>query len=229
MLKLGVLFSGGKDSNLALIKAKELGYEIVCLLNLISLNNYSYMFQSINTELTKLQAEALEIPIIQKTTKGEKEKELEDLKELLKEAIKKYKIEGVVIGALKSTYQSLRVQKIANDLGLWVFNPLWLMNEEKELKELEKYNFEAIITRISSYPLTTKLLGKNLLKIKDFLLKNKDLINISGEGGEYETFVLFNKYYKKKILIEECEIKKESENLGDFIIKKAKLIDSFEK
>jgi asparagine synthase (glutamine-hydrolysing) len=224
-MRLAVLFSGGKDSNLALIKAKELGYKVVCLLNLIPLNNYSYMFQSINVELTKLQAEALEIPIIQKITKGEKEKELKDLEKLLREAIKEYKIEGIVIGALKSTYQSLRIQKIANELGLWAFNPLWLMNEEKELEELKKYNFKAIITRVSSYPLTVSLLGKDLLEIKDFLLKNKNLINISGEGGEYETFVLFNKYYKKKIVVEEFEIKKENENLGDFIIKKARLVD----
>ena len=183
------------------------------------------MFQSINVELTKLQAEALGIPIIQKITGGEKEKELKDLKDLLKEAIKEYKIEGIVIGALRSTYQSLRVQRIANELDLWVFNPLWLMNEEKELEELKKYNFKAIITRISSYPLTISLLGKDLLEIKDFLLKNKNLINISGEGGEYETFVLFNEYYKKKIVVEEFEIKKENENLGDFIIKKARLVD----
>ncbi len=223
-MKIGVLYSGGKDSNLALIKALEKNYNVSCLLNLIPFNKESYMFQSINVELTKLQSVCLDIPIIQHKTKGEKERELEDLKKLLEKGIKKYGIEGVVVGAIKSTYQNIRVQKVAHELGLWVFAPLWLIDEKRELKELEKYKFKAVITKISSFPLTSDILGKNLLDIKDFLIKNEKFINISGEGGEYETFVLDNLFFKKRIEIIKKEKIVEGENYGLLVIKKAKVV-----
>ena len=40
-MKLGILFSGGKDSTLALAKAKEEGHEISCLISIISENKES--------------------------------------------------------------------------------------------------------------------------------------------------------------------------------------------
>jgi diphthine-ammonia ligase len=74
-MKLGVLFSGGKDSCYALFKAgKE--HEIVCLITMASDNPDSYMFHTPNIEMTKLQSEALDIPLISGRTKGEKEEEL---------------------------------------------------------------------------------------------------------------------------------------------------------
>ena len=222
---LASLISGGKDSNLALIKALEEGYEIKCLLNLIPSNNYSYMFQTVNVNLTKLQSICLEIPLLQQNTKGEKEKELKDLELLLKKAKKEYNIEGIVSGALKSNYQKDRIDKIASKLGLKVFNPLWEMDWKEEFKELKKYKFEMIISRVGSYPLSVDLLGKNFWDIEDFLIKNEKYINVNGEGGEYETSVLYNKYYKKRIEIEDYEIKIENEYVGDFIIKKAKLVE----
>src|SRR4030042_1445770 len=49
-MRLGVLFSGGKDSTLALAKAMEKN-EIACLVTLISENKESYMFHTVNLDL----------------------------------------------------------------------------------------------------------------------------------------------------------------------------------
>ncbi|MEM4243462.1 MAG: TIGR00289 family protein, partial [Candidatus Bathyarchaeia archaeon] len=76
-MRLGVLFSGGKDSALALHKAAE-SAEIVCLITLVSENKESFMFHTPNIAITALQAEALGLPLIRKVTKGEPEKELKD-------------------------------------------------------------------------------------------------------------------------------------------------------
>ena len=85
--------------------------------SVISKNPESYMFHVPNIGITKLQAEAIGIPLIQKRTDGKKEEELEDLKEAIIEAIRKYKIKGIVTGAIESVYQSSRIQKICNELG----------------------------------------------------------------------------------------------------------------
>ena len=52
-MKLGVLFSGGKDSSLALYKAKE---DVVCLITLDSKNKDSYMFHTPIDKVEKLFA-----------------------------------------------------------------------------------------------------------------------------------------------------------------------------
>jgi len=77
-MKIAVLFSGGKDSVYALHFAMQ-QHEIACLISMISKNTESYTFHVPNIHLTKLQAEAMEIPLIQFETEGEKEKELEDM------------------------------------------------------------------------------------------------------------------------------------------------------
>lgn len=206
-MNLGVLFSGGKDSNFALFEAQK-EHDIKCLISLISENEFSYMFQSLGLDFIDLQAKALDIPLIKKTTKGEKEYELDDLKEVLIEAKKKYNIDGIVTGAILSVYQSSRIEKICDELNLWCFNPLWLKDQKEFLDELLKNNFEIFVVGVFSYPLDENFLGvvldKNLVdKLKFYADKYK--INPAGEGGELETFVLDSPIFKKKIIIEEFE------------------------
>ena len=132
-MKIGVLFSGGKDSTLAMQLANK-DHEISCLLSMKSENEASYMFHTPNIDITELQSEALDIPLLTGVTKGEKELELSDLKDLIENAIELFGIEGIVTGAVESVYQAQRVQKICSELGLWCFNPLWQLSQEKLLQ-----------------------------------------------------------------------------------------------
>ena len=54
-------------------------------------------------------------------------------------------------------------------------------------------------------------------------LKDKIGSNVAGEGGEFESLVLNCPLFKKKLVIEEFEIKEESEYAARMIIKKASL------
>ena len=90
-MRLGVLFSGGKDSTLALHIAQE-KEQVVCLITLLSLNKESYMFHTPNIDVTALQAEALGLPRVAKTTAGEKEKELADLEDAIAEAARNIRL-----------------------------------------------------------------------------------------------------------------------------------------
>jgi len=221
-MKLACLFSGGKDSNFALFKASK-NHEIKCLITMLSKNEDSYMFQTPGVNFAKVQAECLEIPIIEFETKGEKEKELFELKEAIEFVKKKYGIEGIVTGAIKSTYQSSRIQKICSELDLWCFNPLWQIDEEIYLRELLKNEFEIKIIAVASYPFDKRYLGKNInesLKENLLELKNKHQISAIGEGGEFESFVTNSPMFKKKIKIIESESKMDSENSGKLIITK---------
>jgi diphthine-ammonia ligase len=207
-MKLGVLFSGGKDSTYAMYKAMQKN-EILCLITLRSENPDSYMFHTPNINLTELQAEAIGLPLFTATTKGEKEKELADLKNAIKKAKQTFHIEGIVTGAIGSVYQATRLQKICDELDLWCFNPLWQKDQMELLNELIANKFEVIIAGVFAYPFDKSWLGRTLDKnmIGELgNLKEKYKINPSGEGGEIETFVLNAPIFKKKILIKKSSV-----------------------
>lgn len=224
-MKLAALFSGGKDSCLALHKAAK-QHSIECLISIISKNPESFMFHTVNIQLTELQAKALRLPIIQRETLGEKEKELEDLERLIKDAIQKYKIEGVVTGAIRSKYQAGRIQRICDKLNLFCLNPLWLKDEISLLRECLQRGFKIVITGIFAYGLTEEFLGKEINEdiIKKLeLLKERYGINPAGEGGELETLVLDAPLFKERIEIVESE-KEYKENTGVLKVKKVRLV-----
>ncbi|MEM3403234.1 MAG: diphthine--ammonia ligase [Nitrososphaeria archaeon] len=225
-MNVGVLFSGGKDSCLALQRARQY-HDVVCLISLISLNKESYMFHVPNIEITELQANAIGLPLIQKRTKGEKEEELLDLKEAIEHAKVKYYIKGVVTGAIRSVYQASRIQRVCNELGLWCFNPLWLNDEIEVLQEVVEKGFKVLISGVFAYPLERKHLG--LIMDKDIitelsLLHKKYNLNPAGEGGELETTVLDAPFFKKTIEVIDYVIHYRDHS-GVFEIKEARFVD----
>jgi len=206
-MKLGVLFSGGKDSTLAMHLAEK-QHEISCLLSMKSENDASYMFHTPNIDITELQAESLGIPLLTGVTKGEKEVELSDLKDLIESAVELFGIEGIVTGAIASEYQASRIQKICDELELKCINPLWQMNQIELLNELLKQNFDVMIVAVGAYPLTDSWLGRTLDNhmISELVeLQNKYGINPAGEGGEFESLVLNAPLFKKRLEITEAE------------------------
>ena len=202
--KLGVLFSGGKDSTLATHIAKKQGYKISCLISIMSENKESYMFHTPSISKTKNQAKIMEIPLIIYSTKGKKERELKDLEEAIKKAKKEFGIYGIVTGAVESIFQSSRIHKICHKLDLECFNPLWQKPQFEILDDLIKNNFKIIVTGVFAYPLNKRWLGRKIDAdfVKDIKILNKKYkINPAGEGGEFETFVLDCPLFSKKLKI----------------------------
>jgi ABC transporter with metal-binding/Fe-S-binding domain ATP-binding protein len=223
-MKLGILYSGGKDSTLALMKARE-HHEVVCLITLVSSNPESYMFHTPNIDVTLLQSQAIGLPLVRVQTKGEKENELEDLKNAIAEAKERYGIEGIVTGAVRSTYQASRVQRICHELGLWCFNPLWLKDQVELLNEVLSSGITAIISGIFAEPLDESYLGNQIDKTMVARLAKAGSthhINPAGEGGEIETTALDAPVFKKKIVITKSS-QNYAKNSGVFRIEDAKL------
>ena len=202
-MKLAVLFSGGKDSYLALQYASE-EHDISCLLTLESEKEDSWMFHTPAIEWTKLQAKSMKLNHLVQKTSGVKEEELADLKTIISTAKSRYSIEGIVTGALASVYQSTRIQRICNDLDLWCFNPLWQMPQSVLLKEILSNKIESVITGIAAEPFDDSWLGRriDLECVNDLMaLKESYRINPAGEGGEFESFVIAAPLFTNKIFI----------------------------
>ncbi|MEK6868358.1 MAG: diphthine--ammonia ligase, partial [Nanoarchaeota archaeon] len=145
-LRLGTLFSGGKDSTFATYIATTFGWDVVCLITLKSKNQESYMFHTSNIDLTTYQAQAMGLPLILQQTSGKKEEELGDLYEALKKAKEQYDINGIIVGALASDYQHERVNRVCEELQLKTFAPLWHKDQGMLLKEMIDLGFEIYIS-----------------------------------------------------------------------------------
>lgn len=213
-MKLGVLFSGGKDSTYAAYLAGKKG-ELSCLITIYSKNLYSYMFHTPSISKTGLQAKVMNLPLIEVTTKGEKESELKDLKKAIAEAKKKYKIEGIVTGAVESVYQVSRIQKICEELNLKVVNPLWKKNQVELLNELIENKFEVIITGVAAEGLDEKWLGRKIdqkMVNELVILKKKVGLNPAFEGGEAESFVLDCPLFKRKLKVADKKVFEDNGN-----------------
>jgi predicted ATP pyrophosphatase (TIGR00289 family) len=220
-MRVAVLATGGKDSALALYKAMNAGYEIKYLVSMIPLSEDSWMFHYPNINLVDLFAEAVEFPFVKAETSGVKEKEVEDLKRL----IENLDIDGVVSGAIASTYQKTRIEEICKELKLECIAPLWHVDPLALLKEILDLKFETIITGVYAYGFNKKWLGRKIdhATIEDLKELNRQYgVSLVGEGGEYETLVLDAQFFKKRIKIVEAEIVWKSES-GYFLVKKAKL------
>jgi diphthine-ammonia ligase len=225
-MRLGVLFSGGKDSTLALHKAAEKA-EVACLITLVSENKESYMIHTPNIDVTALQAEALNLPLIRQETEGKPEAELADLDAAIAQAIKRFKITGVVTGAVESVYQAARIQKICNRLNVWCVNPLWKRNQKALLEETVAEGYKTVISGVFAYPLDKEWLGKQIdsdLIGKLVALGEEYGLSPSGEGGEIETTVLAAPLFKKKIEVLDATVEAKG-NSGVFRIKQARLAE----
>lgn len=223
-MNAAVLFSGGKDSTMAIYKAIEEGYSVKYLVSMISENPESYMFHVPNIHITELSSEAMGIPLIKAKTHGEKERELEDLKTVLID-LKNKGVEAIFAGALASEYQKSRIDHLCDDIGLISKAPLWHVDPKEYMEEIINLGFEVIIISVSAEGLDESWLGR---KIDNELLD--EIINLNGkygmhmafEGGEAETLVLDCPIFKKSIKILESSNVWDRDN-GYLLISKAEL------
>ena len=221
-----MLFSSGKDSAYAAYIMQRQNYELSCLITLKSENKSSYMFHTPAIEMAELQAEAMCLPLLMVNTAGEKEVELADLHIALAEAKKKFQIEGIVTGALFSTYHRDRIEKACDELGLKIFSPLWHKPQEQLMQELLGQGFKFIFTGVAAEGLDKSWLNqivteKEIEKLKE--LNRKLGLNIGGEGGETESLVVDCPLFKKRLVLDQVRIVEEDKRTARLVVEKAHL------
>ncbi|MDD3621823.1 MAG: diphthine--ammonia ligase, partial [Methanofollis sp.] len=125
------LTSGGKDSVLAIQRAIDAGIEVSALVTVRPENPHSYMFHSANLDAVRVMAEVAGMEYHEIPSAGKKEEEIFEMEEGL-EALG---LDGIVTGAVASTYQRARLEAIAGRLGMRLSAPLWHMDYAALLRE----------------------------------------------------------------------------------------------
>lgn len=213
------LVSGGKDSILAVQKALDAGLDVTHLVTVRPVNVDSYMFHSANLDAVRVMAEVAGMEYVEIATPGEKEAELDDLEA----GLRVLPVEGLISGAVESSYQKERIETIAGRLGLRSFAPLWHMDPEALVKEVAE-RMEAVIVVCAADGLDESFLGARFDDELVGRLKRvagKTRIHLAGEGGEYESLVLNAPFFSRPIRFGSSEVKTEGSRsrlvLGGFV------------
>ncbi len=197
--------SGGKDSNYALYRALREGWEPSCILVVESGREDSWMFHTPHVRLALLQLEAMGLRgrAVLERVSGVKEREVEELEEILSRLHGEKGFDVIVAGALASRYQYERVKRIAEKLGVEVYAPAWQVDPEEYMRRLVGEGFKFIITRIAVMGLPPRLLGVPIHLVLEEILERSRRYGFhpAFEGGEAETLVYDAPHYRLKLCL----------------------------
>jgi len=192
------LFSGGKDSTYATYVAMQRGWDVTHLLSITPEDRDSMLFHTPNLQLTPLQAEAMRIPLIRETASMGEDGELDALRRILR----RVDVDGVVVGAIASDYQHARVNRIADEVGLRVFAPLWRRDPTRLVYDYLEAGFDIAFSSVSAEGLDASWLGRRWddRVVQELLhLQQTRGVHPCGEGGEFETMVLDGPPFEQSI------------------------------
>lgn len=200
-MRVAVLSSGGKDSAAAWWWAQCKGWTVDSLVTVTITGEDSPMFQIPSTHLVERQAALAGVPWVEVHANGEVPGDLD----ALAAALRGRAIDGFVSGALRSDYQKSRLERMAEELGIKSWTPLWHQSGHEHLKGMIDHGFEIMITGVSAEGLTEEWLGHVLTKASFeqlAMLASKHRFHVEGEGGEYETLVVGGPHMDHRLVVE---------------------------
>lgn len=198
--KAAVLWTGGKDCNLALYEAKKAGYDIVALIT-FAMGDARFLAHPIY--FMKQQALALNLPhvaiLVQEPYKESYEAAIAEIRQT-------YGVDTLVTGDIAEVHGNTNwITERSKPSGMNVYLPLWHMNREHIIQKLIDLNFKTIFSCVKEPWFGKEWLGKEvsteiLEKLKTIHRLNG--LDICGEQGEYHTLVLDGPEYKQELIID---------------------------
>ncbi len=223
-LRVAVLFSGGKDSTYATWVVQHQGWDL-SLVTVKPSSADSHMFHHPNVEWTNLQAQAMGSyhEVVEITGRDE----MADLRDALAAMKSKLDISGLVTGAVASDHQKTRFDRMCDAIELKTYAPLWHKNPKLLVEDLKKSGLRIILTAVAANGLDESWLGRELTEQEWSRLEGVSRIHglhLTGEGGEYESFVVDAPYFSKAIEIEKSRNEWHGDR-GRMVIEEASLRD----
>ena len=201
--KVFVSWSGGKDSYLSLLLAKERGLDTSCLLSFVGSDGNSRS-HGLKTAVLKSQASALGLPL------ETKEVTWESYEQGFEEAVKSlkghYAVTGGVFGDVNLKEHRQWVEKMSKRCGISYNLPLWMMPERRVSELLIERGGKALIVAIRNDLVDESWLGRIMDdRYIDYCLQQQ--ISPCGEGGEVHTLVVGGPLFKNNLSYSPGEIK----------------------
>lgn len=226
-MDVAVLYSGGKDSNLAVEYCLKRKWDIKYLLSVKPTRTDCYLFHYATVEHTKKQAEALRLKHIYAEC-NVADPRLEA--NIVRSVVEKNPVDAVVLGGTGLQVTQIEsIQKALRDLKVEAFASHAGEDHEILFKKMIDNGYEIMITQIASDGLKNWL-GKIITK-DNFNELRKDSIeygfHVGFEGGYADSFVLNSPLFKERLYPVNIKINLESDYCGhvEFELKRKNIID----
>ncbi len=187
-MKTFINWSGGKDSALALYKARQQHFSVEALVTTVSQVQERITMHGVRTSLLKQQATALQIHL--HTVVLPDDGGINTYDELMTQKYLQLQGEGFthsVFGDIFLEDLKLYREKILAPTKLLPLFPLWKMNGEELLQQFFSLGFKAIVVCVNENYLDKSFCGKML--DENFISHLPAGVDVCGENGEYHSFV----------------------------------------
>jgi diphthine-ammonia ligase len=189
-------WSGGKDCALAFYKAIKSGMEITHLLNMVTENGEHSRTHGITSALLASQSEALNISLVQQKASWDTyEREFKNALSIIKEDDA---LRGV-FGDIDMIEHRNWVERVCSESGVEPVLPLWLKEREELLSSFIHAGFKAVVVATDARYLGEEWLGREINRAFVNDLKALNQVDLSGEKGEYHTFVYDGPIFKRPV------------------------------
>ena len=200
MPNAAMLWTGGKDSSLALYEAGTLGCDISCL---VTFAPRQERFLAHPVAFMRLQAQALGLPHYVLNIEEPFDVGYEDAIFSLKE---RQGVDTLVTGDIAEAvgHDQNWIEERGANCGVEVVRPLWHRDRVELLNKLLLLRFRAVFSCVKHPWFTDEWLGSELStnSVKRLSrISEKTGLDICGEHGEYHTLVLDGPRFEKNIRI----------------------------
>jgi uncharacterized protein (TIGR00290 family) len=199
--KAAMMWSGGKDSSLALYKTlQEDKYEVCYLVSTFSMETKRLSMHGISEELIELQAKYIGIPLIKMYTNQASHEAYE---KAMKKQLIELQEEGVFTMVFGDIFledlRKYREEKLAI-VGSKAYFPLWKRNTKSLVHEFIKLGFKTICCCVNLSKIKKSQLGRIIDKNWVSEL-NKD-VDPCGENGEFHTLCIDGPIFDKPLRVD---------------------------
>ena len=206
-MRVAALLSGGKDSVAAVEVAQGFGWDVVGAVVLRPAADDAWMFHTPALDVVAGVADCLGLPLMEAKVRTGQLEEVEDLEAALRAAQGKWRLDGIVSGALASEYQRTRIEAVGHRLGLKTFTPLWHKDPQSYLRGLCQPPWDIRFSRTAADGVPNAWCGQRLDAAKvDAMRTHRSRPHVAGEGGEFETLVLDAPHYRKRLVVVEADV-----------------------
>jgi diphthine-ammonia ligase len=200
---VSALVSGGKDSIYSAYLADSQGWTVDELLVLAPEDIDSFLFHTPNLSLVELQGKAWGKPVRTVPIRGGGEAvESEALLSALSQGTG-----AVVAGAIASSYQWSRLNRITTALGRPLYTPLWGKDPTRVVREEIGAGLDIRLVQVAAESLGPELLGRRLdgplLDTIESIGGRDRPVHSAGEGGEYESLVVDAPFFRQRLELDE--------------------------
>ncbi len=187
-------FSGGKDSCLALWRARRAGLQVRALINVLEETGARNRSHGVPRSLLRAQADALDCELVTPAASWQ------DYEAQFTAVLRELRSQGTeiaIFGDIDLQAHREWEEKVCAVAGLTAYLPLWQEPRELIAQEVLREGFEAYVVCTDSRYLADEFCGRryDALFLKDLPVG----VDACGENGEFHTFVFNGPMFRQPV------------------------------